>query len=112
MTDENTLALAFTQALATRDYGLAYSMTSRSYRQSTPLEQMQEAFETIVPLDWGTVGPIKIGLTMTSWPDQQLTDRLWVYVSIGGDVYSEGITAIVMEEKEELRIRAIEWGRP
>lgn len=112
MNDAGTFALVFAHSLAMRDYARAYGMASRGYCRATTLEQMQAAFEAIVPLDWGPIGPIEIGYTMTNWPDRQPADQGWFYVSIGGDVYSEGVTVIVAMEEGQLRIREIEWGRP
>lgn len=36
----------------------------------------------------------------------------WVYVSIGGDVYSEAVTVVVTMDDESLRVRDVEFGRP
>lgn len=33
-------------------------------------------------------------------------------VGISGDMYSEGLTVVVMREAETLRIRTVEFGRP
>jgi hypothetical protein len=73
---------------------------------------MQAAFEAIVPIDWPTVGPMEVGHAMETWPDKQPADVGWVYVGIGGDVYSEAVTVIVTREDGRLKIRAVEWGRP
>jgi hypothetical protein len=106
------VALAFANALASRDYAGAYALASRSYRESRSLDDMRAEFETIVPLDWTTVGPIEIGQTMQDWPGRKPTDAGWVYVSVGGDVYSEAITVVVTREDDELKVRTVEFGRP
>jgi hypothetical protein len=62
--DYKKVALGFTNALATRNYGAAYALTSNEYRDSTSLEAMQAAFEAIVPTDWKTIGPVEVGETM------------------------------------------------
>jgi hypothetical protein len=49
---------------------------------------------------------------MDRWPDKRASDLLWVYVSIGGDVYSEGLVAVLTSEDDEPRIREVEFGRP
>lgn len=87
-------------------------MTSQEYRAAVTLEQMKEEFETFVPLDWGDAEPIEATQTMDTWPNQRESDLLWVYVSIGGDVYSEALVAMVTSEDSEPRIREIEFGRP
>ena len=110
--DPTQVALAFTKALADRDYDAAYAMTSRAYRDGTSLEAMADAFESIVPTDWGAVGPIDAGITMDDWPGREPSDAGWVYVSVGGDAYSEAVTVVVTREDGELRVRTVEFGRP
>jgi len=110
--DCKQVGLAFTKALAARDYGAAYALTSRAYRDSTSLQALEAAFETIVPSDWNTVGPIEVGEAMEDWPGREPSDVGWVYVSVGGDVYSEAVTVVVTREEGELRVRAVEFGRP
>jgi hypothetical protein len=110
--DYRHVALAFTKALAARDYGGAYALTSRAYRDGTSLKAMAEAFETIVPGDWGPVSAIDVGHTMDDWPGREPSDAGWAYVSVGGDVYSEAVTVVVTREGDELRVRSVEFGRP
>ena len=110
--DYEAIALEFAELLAERQYAKAYAMTARDYRKGTSVEQLQAAFETIVPTDWGPMGPIEVGHTMTVWPGKQPADRGWAFVSIGGDVYSEAITVIVTSEQGEAKIREVEFGRP
>ena len=110
--DYKLVALGFAEALARRDYSTAWAITSKQYRTVTTMEAMQALFEAIVPTDWKSVGPIEIGTTMESWPGQEPGDLGWVYVSIGGDVYSEAVTVVVALEDGESRIRSVEFGRP
>ena len=110
--DYRETALAFTKSLAARDYAAAYAHTAKEYRESTSVQAMQAAFERVVPLDWKTVGPIAVGETMESWPGKQPPDVRWVYVTIGGDMYSEAVTVVVTREGGALRIRSAEFGRP
>lgn len=110
--DYRDVALAFTEALATRDYDAAYALTSRAYRGGTSQEAMAEGFEAIVPTDGGPVGPIEVGYTMDDWPGREPSDAGWAYVSVGGDVYSEAVTVVVTREDGDLRVRTVEFGRP
>jgi hypothetical protein len=110
--DYKSVALGFAEALARRDYPAAWAMTSKQYQAVTTMEAMQVLFEAIVPTDWRSVGPIEIGTTLESWPGQESGDLGWVYVSIGGDVYSEAVTVVVALEDGESRIRTVEFGRP
>jgi hypothetical protein len=106
------VALKFTQALAAREYIKAYGMTSHEFRSKTTVELLRSSFERIVPQDWGPIGPIEVGETMTSWREKQPSERIWAYVSIGGNVYSEAIIVTVATEDGAPRIRTVEFGRP
>ena len=110
--DYKTIALGFTNALATRNYGAAYALTSNEYRDSTSVQAMQAAFEAIVPTDWKAIGPVDVGETMEDWPGRKPSDVGRVYVSVGGDVYSEAVTVIVTLEENALKVRTVEFGRP
>ena len=110
--DYRQIALAFANSMASRDYTKAYAMTTKEYREKINVEQLRSAFEAIVPTDWGTMGPVEVGQTMTNWPGKQASDLGWVYVSIGGDVYSEAVTVVVMSENGQAKIREVEFGRP
>lgn len=105
-------ALKFTRALASREYDSAYTQTTQSYRQENSRAELQYAFEQIVPLDWGETEPIVVVETLKDWPDKQAADLIWIYLSIAGDVYSEGIAVVIAEEQGEPKIRQIEFGRP
>jgi hypothetical protein len=110
--DYRQIALQFAQSLVAREYLKAYEMTAREYRQRATVEQLRSAFETIVPTDWGAIGPIEVGQTMATWPGKQPDDLGWAYVSIEGDVYSEAVIVIVTSEQGEPKIREVEFGRP
>jgi len=110
--DYTAVALNFATALTARDYAAAYEMTSREYQQRVPLETMQDSFEALVPAEFGPVTSVEVGLTMDSWPDKQPADAGWVYVSIGGDVYSEALTIVVTLDDGSLKVRDVEFGRP
>ena len=108
----NETAIQFAKLLARRNYSGAYEMTTKEYRQRNSLEQMQEHFETIIPLDWGVINPIEIGETMNDWYGKKNADSGRVYVSLGGDVYSEAVTVIIAEEEGAFKVREVEFGRP
>jgi hypothetical protein len=110
--DYRRIALEFARSLAAREYPKAYAMTSHGYRQKRTVDDLRIGFEAIVPTDWGAIGPIDVGQTMTSWPGKQPADLGWAYVSIGGDVYSEAVIVVVTSENGEAKIREVEFGRP
>ena len=87
-------------------------MMSHGYRQKSTVDDLRIGFEAIVPTDWGAIGPIEVGQTMTSWPGKQASDLGWAFVSIGGDVYSEAVIVVVTSENGEAKIREVEFGRP
>jgi hypothetical protein len=49
---------------------------------------------------------------MQEWPTKRKSDVAWVYVYIGGDVYSEAVTVVLSTEGGALKIREVEYGRP
>ena len=110
--DYSSVGLTFASALASRDYPTAYAMTSSDYQRKTTIKEMRAAFEAIVPTDWRTVGPVEVGHVMETWPAKQPSDVGWVYINIGGDVYSEAVTVVVMLEADTLKVRGVEFGRP
>jgi hypothetical protein len=110
--DHGQVALEFARALAAREYPKAYAMMSHGYRQGRTVDELRAGFEAIVPRDWGAIGPIEVGQTMTNWPEKQPSDVGWAYVSIGGEAYSEAVIVIVMSENGEAKIREVEFGRP
>ena len=110
--DVVAVALGFVTALGARDFTAAYALTSATFRQGDSLDAMRDAFEGVVPPDWGPVGPITVGETMTDWPDRQRDDAAWVYVSVGGDMYSEAATMVISREGSDLKVRSVEFGRP
>lgn len=111
-TEFRKVALDFAKSLAAREYDKAYAMTSQGFRGRMTVDQMRAAFEAIVPSDWGPIGPIEVGSTMTTWPAKQTDDLGWAYVSIGGDIYSEGLIVVVTSENGRPKIRGVEFGRP
>lgn len=106
------LALDFAGALARRDYRAAYELTSREFQSGVSCQALQQAFESIVPDDWGVVDPIEVASTLEDWPAKQASDEGWLYVVLGGEVYSEGITLVAARDEGALKVRQVEWGRP
>lgn len=106
------IALAFARALVMRHYAAAYGTTTSDYQRRVSLDHMRASFEAVVPADWGPEARVDVGHTMDDWPSRQPSDAGWVYVSIGGDVYSEAITVVVTREDGALKVRDVEFGRP
>ena len=112
ISDFRVLALDFTKSLAARDYPKAYAMTSQEYRKKISVDHLRTRFGAIVPSNWGPIGPIQVGETMTTWPGKKSSDLGWAYVSIGGNMYSEAVIVIVTLDNGEQKIREVEFGRP
>jgi hypothetical protein len=110
--DFREVALNFTKALTDRDYSKAYAMTSQDYRKQMAVNEMQAQFEAIVPRNWGAMGPVEVGQTLSDWPDKRPADLGRAYVSIGGNVYSEAVAVVVTVENGEAKVRQVEFGRP
>lgn len=102
-------AIEFAKALASRDFEHASRMTTDPHIAPGAL---QRAFDEMIPSSFGPIDPIEIGTTMDDWPDRCSDDVLWVYLSLGGRVYAEGLTLTVARKPEGLRITSLEWGRP
>lgn len=102
--EHQALALEFARLLAARDYAAAYELCSAGLRERVGLEQLQQDFEWMIPLDWGAIEPIEVH-EGEGWP--------FVYVALGGAVYSEAvIISGFVEEEDSLKIDGFDLGRP
>lgn len=110
--DAKDTALKFSNLMSSRNYSDAYEMTSKKFKNNFSATELQENFEDMIPSDWGEVSPIEVGETMMEWPAKESSDIAWVYVILGGDVYSEALTLILTSEEDSIKIREIEFGRP
>jgi hypothetical protein len=115
-------AFQFAQALAQRDYALAYTQMTLEYQGNMSLSELQEAFEFIIPHDWGDVGlsgpedyddPYEDEM-LQDWPDKQPSDIGWIYIALIGEKYpwSEGLYILISHEGPSLKVRDVEFGRP
>ena len=103
---EKSLALEFAHSLAQRDYAQAYSMLSENAQSQMTEDIMHEQFEAMIPLDWGDVNPIQL-------EENPAWDKMFVYVVIGGPVYSEAIIiSSFTSEAGKPKVETFEFGRP
>lgn len=101
---QKTLALDFARALSQRDYSAAHEMCSNNLKSRVNVDSLREEFERIIPLDWGPVDPIEL---------EEQADFPFVYVVLGGDVYSEAIIiSTFVTENDIAKIDNLEFGRP
>lgn len=106
-------ALQFAQALTQRDYTGAYALTSYSYQQQISIAQIQEVYERIIPENWGKVDLVPVDDVLEGWPDKQLNDIGWIYISLEGQnyPYSEGLFICISRENGNLIISDVTYGR-
>ena len=98
-----SLALEFARALSERRYVEAHAMCASDLRSKVSVEKMRSDFEAMIPLDWGPVAPIEL-VDIAGLP--------YVYVSLGGELYSEAITIFLSDEDGNLQVDRFELGRP
>lgn len=106
MFDQNqkTTARLFARTLVDRDYKAALALCSDDLNSKFSPKNLGDKFETVIPLDWGSVDPIKL---------EENPAFPFLYITLGGDVYSEAIIVhSFVTEKEQLRIASFELGRP
>ncbi len=123
-TDDGELDLAaaiaqtFAELLVDGDYKAAHSMLTKDLKRRLKAADLEREYSGMIGQygDEGDELPDDIEIVVmsseTGMPDRHPQDVGWVYVSIGGDGFSEAISVIVTQEQDELRIRTLEWGRP
>ena len=103
---QKALALTFARTLADRDYGRAYAMLSAGAQSQITLAELGENFESMIPLDWREVNPLEL-------EENPLWDEMFLYVVLGGEVYSEAIIVHSFTVEDGLpKIERFEFGRP
>lgn len=113
-----TIAQTFAELLVDGDFKAAHSMLTRDLKRRLKVADLEREYTGMIG-QYGEEGDalpddleIVVMASETDLPDRSPEDVGWVYVSIGGDGFSEAISVTVTEEQDELRIRALEWGRP
>ena len=103
---QKSLALEFARSLSKRDYKQAYNMLSLNAQSQLTEDGLREQFESMIPLDWGDVNPIEL-------EENPAWNEMFLYVVLGGDVYSEAITiSSFASDEEKMKIETFEFGRP
>lgn len=115
-TPQGIVGIAFARALVAGEYEVAYNMLSATLQAALPLAQLREQYESMIePMieDGGNPPYVEDVITiLDDWPTKEFADIGWAYVAIGGDVYSEAVSVLVMQEHTKHVIREIQWGRP
>ena len=101
---QRALALNFARTLSQRDYSAAHQMCSNNQKSRVSVDHLREEFERIIPLDWGSIDPVEL---------EEHDDFPFIYVVLGGDVYSEAIIIdTFITEDGIIKIDNFEFGRP
>jgi len=111
------IAVDFASALAEQKYDDAHKLLADELRKEySPDDLKNEMFEMFDVYERNTkpyqVEFVEEGGSMEEWPDKKENDVGWAYVGIIGDSAPEAVTVIIAETNEDLRVRALEWGRP
>jgi len=102
--NEKTTALLFARTLADRDYIAALALCSDDLNSKLNDRMLGEEFEAIIPLGWGKIYPIEL---------EENSAFPFVYITLGGDVYSEAIIVhSFVTENGQVKIAGFELGRP
>jgi hypothetical protein len=102
--EQKAIALAFAQQLVNEAYDAAHAMLSQRLQSDISMDALVAAFKDVIDDDWGPIDPLEVD-DSEDWP--------FIYVVLGGDVYSEAIliTAWATEDGQP-KIDGFELGRP
>ena len=101
---QKSLAIEFARALSKREYNEAHAMCSQELRTQINVDRLREEFEDMTPLDWGVIDPIEL---------DESGDYPFVYVLLGGDMYSEAIIIDSFSiENNQVKVGRYKFGRP
>jgi hypothetical protein len=109
-TPQGKVALQFAHGLVARNFVEAQAMLMPELRSMHSAEDLQRQFEGMISNWQGMpVTDVETINVLDEWPDRQVDDMGWAYVSIGGDRFNEAVAVVVTDAG---LIRSIEWGRP
>ena len=103
---QKELALAFARALAAKDYARAHGMLGLAAQSRIAVDALRADFEAMIPPEFGAVDPIEL-------QENPAWDDVFVYVVLGGPVYSEAIMVEAFtSEGGTPKIDRFQFGRP
>lgn len=112
MKDHEKLALKFGQHIVQREWEAAYSLLSSDLQSTTSPRNIEHEIRSMTAYADDQISEAEVVIAMEEWPDKKDNDIGWVYVSLSGRTFSQGVTIVVEEQKSNLTIRSLEWGRP
>jgi len=112
------IAQTFAELLVDGDFKGAHSMLAKELKRRLKAADLEREYTNMIG-QYGEEGEelpddleVVVMSSETGMPDMHPQDVGWVYVSIGGDGFSEAIAVTVTQEDDEMKIRTLEWGRP
>lgn len=111
-TEHEKIALKFATFIANGEFLEAHEFLAEQQKFELSLISLKEKYEEMIEYGEGPVDHIEVMTEMTEWPAKKDNDLGWAYVAMSGSDYSEGMAIVVCHEKNQLKIREIEWGRP
>jgi hypothetical protein len=108
-------AKQFGDAVVAGAFLRAHALLTPDEQQRTSPEDLRDDVEHMIAYAEGE--PLETAEVMTEtvlyeWPAKEDGDLVWVYVALKGSTYCEGVSLVLAETNEGIRIREIEWGRP
>jgi hypothetical protein len=115
--ETSDIALTFARALVAKQYEKACAMLTAALKRANPPETLRKKLDEMIGYSgdekgWPTYIQVVTGIDALNMKKKEKGDFGWTYVAIGGTDYNEAVSVTVTEEKEQLLIREIEWGRP
>lgn len=112
MKDHENLALKFGQHIVQREWEAAHSLLSSKLQSATSPGNIENDIRSMTAYADDEISEAGVVIEMEEWPDKKDDDIGWVYVSLSGSTFSEGVTIVVEKQNSNLTIRSLEWGRP
>ncbi len=106
------IAASFARALDSGDGDAAHRLLTPACAGLMTVADLLSAYQDLADDMGGVSGIGQPMVVLEDWPGMAPGDRAMVYVPLEGDAYSEAINLTVAEPDGELRISAVEWGRP
>ena len=111
-TKHGKIAFDFATALANSDYTSAHGLLSESLKNEWSSDSLKKEYEEMIEYGEGDVTHIEVMNEMIEWPTKENNDLGWAYVAMSGNDFSEAVAVVICNEKNHLKVREIEWGRP
>jgi tetratricopeptide (TPR) repeat protein len=111
-----TTAQTFAELLVDGDFENACAMLAKNLKKMGATNLARAYTEMIGQYSDDGELPDQLAVCVMSsedgMPNMRAQDLGWVYVAISGEGFSEAVTVTVTRERNALRIRELEWGRP